>query len=70
MEQVYYPDLFGWIMQETFPNKEMVGRLHKGRLPIPKEVNRKKGEETAAASLTPRGSDELLPASIRYLYSF
>nr|KAF6366747.1 neuronal regeneration related protein [Pipistrellus kuhlii] len=48
----------------------MEGRLPKGRLPVPKEVNRKKDEELEAASLTPLGGDELCPPSIRYLHSF
>ncbi|XP_023587745.1 neuronal regeneration-related protein isoform X1 [Trichechus manatus latirostris] len=41
-----------------------------GRLPVPKEVNRKKGNETAAACLTPVGGDELCPPRISYLFSF
>ncbi|KAM9254205.1 neuronal regeneration-related protein isoform 1-T2 [Dugong dugon] len=67
---VYYPDLFVWVSQEPFPNEEMEGRLPKGRLPVPKEVNRKKGNETAAACLTPVGGDELCPPRISYLFSF
>ncbi|XP_006839804.1 PREDICTED: neuronal regeneration-related protein-like [Chrysochloris asiatica] len=64
-----YPDLLVWVNKEPFPNN-MEGRLHKGRLPVPKEVNRKKGEENAAACLTPLGNSELLPQRINYLYSF
>lgn len=41
-----------------------------GRLPVPKEVNRKKMEEISAASLTPEGSYELCSPNISYLYSF
>ncbi|VTJ78510.1 neuronal regeneration-related protein isoform X2 [Marmota monax] len=67
---VYYPELFVWVSQEPFPGKEMEGRLPKGRLPVPKEVNRKKINETTAASLTPLGSDELRSPSISYLHSF
>ncbi|XP_004377056.1 neuronal regeneration-related protein isoform X2 [Trichechus manatus latirostris] len=67
---VYYPDLFVWVSREPFPNEEMEGRLPKGRLPVPKEVNRKKGNETAAACLTPVGGDELCPPRISYLFSF
>ncbi|XP_006901394.1 PREDICTED: neuronal regeneration-related protein-like [Elephantulus edwardii] len=66
----YYPDLFVWVSQEPFPNEEMEGRLPKGRLPVPKEVNRKKGEETVAASLTLLGGEEVLPPRISYLHSF
>ncbi|ELK36523.1 Neuronal protein 3.1 [Myotis davidii] len=68
--QVYYPELAVWGSQEPFPNEEMEGRLPKGRLPVPKEVNRKKNDETEAASLTPRGSNELHSPSISYLHSF
>uniref|UniRef100_A0A8D1FQ24 Neuronal regeneration-related protein n=3 Tax=Sus scrofa TaxID=9823 RepID=A0A8D1FQ24_PIG len=69
---VYYPELSVWVSQEPFPNKEMEGRLPKGRLPIPKEVNRKKDGETEAASLTPLGSNEneLHSPGISYLRSF
>ncbi|XP_004420373.1 neuronal regeneration-related protein isoform X2 [Diceros bicornis minor] len=67
---VYYPELSVWASQEPFPNKEMEGRLPKGRLPVPKEVNHKKSEETEAASLTPLGSDELHSPGISYLHSF
>ncbi|XP_036265859.1 neuronal regeneration-related protein [Pipistrellus kuhlii] len=66
----YYPELSVWVSQAPFPTKEMEGRLPKGRLPVPKEVNRKKDEELEAASLTPLGGDELCPPSIRYLHSF
>ncbi|KAM6224303.1 neuronal regeneration-related protein [Rhynchocyon petersi] len=70
VEKAYYPDPFVWVRQEPFPNEEMEGRLPKGRLPVPKEVNRKKGEETGAASLVPLGSEEALPPRISDLYSF
>ncbi|NP_001135946.1 neuronal regeneration-related protein isoform b [Homo sapiens] len=68
--QVYYPELFVWVSQEPFPNKDMEGRLPKGRLPVPKEVNRKKNDETNAASLTPLGSSELRSPRISYLHFF
>ncbi|XP_023389379.1 neuronal regeneration-related protein isoform X2 [Pteropus medius] len=68
--QVYYPELSVWVSQEPFPNKEMEGRLPKGRLPVPKEVNRKKNDDAEAASLTPLGSNELHSPRISYLYSF
>ncbi|PNJ80497.1 NREP isoform 2, partial [Pongo abelii] len=32
---VYYPELSVWVSQEPFPNKDMEGRLPKGRLPVP-----------------------------------
>nr|XP_048298471.1 neuronal regeneration-related protein isoform X1 [Myodes glareolus] len=67
---VYYPELLVWVSQEPFPYKEMEGSLTKGRLPVPKEVNRKKMEEISAASLTPEGSYELCSPNISYLYSF
>lgn len=67
---VYYPELLVWVGQEPFPDKEMEGRLPKGSLPVPKEVNRKKDEETDAASLTPLGSNELRSPSISYLHFF
>ncbi|XP_022360588.1 neuronal regeneration-related protein [Lutra lutra] len=67
---VYYPELSVWVSQEPFPNKEMEGRLPKGRLPVPKEVNRKKDEQIEAASLTPRGSGELHSPGIGHLHSF
>uniref|UniRef100_A0A5F4VSA4 Neuronal regeneration-related protein n=1 Tax=Callithrix jacchus TaxID=9483 RepID=A0A5F4VSA4_CALJA len=67
---VYYPELLVWINQEPFPNKEMEGRLPKGRLPVPKEVNRKKDDETNAASLPPLGSNELRSPRISYLHFF
>ncbi|KAK7829657.1 hypothetical protein U0070_013343, partial [Myodes glareolus] len=69
-EVVYYPELLVWVSQEPFPYKEMEGSLTKGRLPVPKEVNRKKMEEISAASLTPEGSYELCSPNISYLYSF
>nr|XP_031529022.1 neuronal regeneration-related protein isoform X1 [Vicugna pacos]XP_045363690.1 neuronal regeneration-related protein isoform X1 [Camelus bactrianus] len=68
--RVYYPELSVWVSQEPFPNKEMEGRLPKGRLPVPKEVNRKKNGETEAASLTPLGGNELQSPGISYLHSF
>uniref|UniRef100_F7H2A9 Neuronal regeneration-related protein n=2 Tax=Macaca TaxID=9539 RepID=F7H2A9_MACMU len=67
---VYYPERFVWVSQEPFPNKNMEGRLPKGRLPVPKEVNRKKNDETNAASLTPLGSSELRSPRISYLHFF
>ncbi|GAB1301538.1 Neuronal regeneration-related protein [Apodemus speciosus] len=67
---VYFPELLVWVSQEPFPNKEMEGGLTKGRLPIPKEVNRKKTEETGAASLTPPGSHELYSPALSYLHPF
>lgn len=70
LKMVYYPELSVWVSQEPFPNKEMEGRLPKGRLPVPKEVNRKKNDETEAASLAPLGSNELHSPRISYLYSF
>ncbi|XP_019583330.1 neuronal regeneration-related protein isoform X1 [Rhinolophus sinicus] len=70
LKMVYYPELSVWVSQEPFPNKEMEGRLPKGRLPVPKEVNRKKNDETEAASLTPLGSNELHCPRISYLHSF
>ncbi|XP_039704361.1 neuronal regeneration-related protein isoform X1 [Pteropus medius] len=69
-QEVYYPELSVWVSQEPFPNKEMEGRLPKGRLPVPKEVNRKKNDDAEAASLTPLGSNELHSPRISYLYSF
>ncbi|XP_005065354.1 neuronal regeneration-related protein [Mesocricetus auratus] len=67
---VYYPGLLVWVSQEPFPYKEMEGSLTKGRLPMPKEVNRKK-METSAASMTPPGSrGRCRRPSIGYLYSF
>ncbi|XP_066130127.1 neuronal regeneration-related protein isoform X1 [Saccopteryx bilineata] len=68
--QVYCPERSVWVGEEPFPTKEMEGRLSKGRLPVPKEVNRKKDDEPEAASLTPRGSRELHSPRISYLYSF
>ncbi|XP_010359299.1 neuronal regeneration-related protein isoform X1 [Rhinopithecus roxellana] len=68
--KVYCPELFVWVSQEPFPNKNMEGRLPKGRLPVPKEVNRKKNDETNAASLTPLGSSELRSPRISYLHFF
>ncbi|KAK2508087.1 hypothetical protein MC885_003069, partial [Smutsia gigantea] len=65
---VYYLELSVWVSQ-PFPNKQMEGRLPKGRLPVPKEVNRKKNE-TEAASLTLLGSKELHSPRISYLHSF
>nr|XP_045233152.1 neuronal regeneration-related protein-like [Macaca fascicularis] len=67
---VYYPELFDWVSQEPFPNQNMEGRLPKGRLPDPKEVNRKKNDETHAASLSPLGSSELRSRRISYLPFF
>ncbi|XP_036703321.1 neuronal regeneration-related protein [Balaenoptera musculus] len=67
---VYYPELSVWVSQEPFPNKEMKGRLPKGRLPVPKEVSRKKDGQTEAASLHPLGSNELHSPGISYLLSF
>ncbi|XP_077613305.1 neuronal regeneration-related protein [Crocuta crocuta] len=67
---VYYPELCVWVSQGPFPNKEMEGRLPKGSLPVPKEVNRKKDDEIEAASVPPLGSSELHSPGISYLYSF
>ncbi|XP_041608587.1 neuronal regeneration-related protein [Vulpes lagopus] len=67
---VCYPELSVWVSQEPFPNTEMEGRLPKGRLPIPKEVNRKKDDQMKAAFLTPPGSSELHAAGTGYLHSF
>ncbi|XP_005902772.1 neuronal regeneration-related protein [Bos mutus] len=67
---VYYPELSVWVCQEPFPDKEMEGRLPKGRLPVPKEVNRKKDGGIGAASLTPLGSNELRSPGTSYLHSF
>ncbi|XP_041516585.1 neuronal regeneration-related protein-like [Microtus oregoni] len=67
---VYYPELLVWVSQEPFPYKEMEGSLTKGRLLVPKEVNRKKAEEISAAFLAPPGSHELCSPNISYLYSF
>uniref|UniRef100_A0A8B9XEC4 Neuronal regeneration-related protein n=1 Tax=Bos mutus grunniens TaxID=30521 RepID=A0A8B9XEC4_BOSMU len=68
--KVYYPELSVWVCQEPFPDKEMEGRLPKGRLPVPKEVNRKKDGGIGAASLTPLGSNELRSPGTSYLHSF
>ncbi|XP_026639312.1 neuronal regeneration-related protein [Microtus ochrogaster] len=70
LKMVYYPELLVWVSQEPFPYKEMEGSLTKGRLPVPKEVNRKKAEEISAAFLAPPGSQELCSPNISYLYSF
>ncbi|XP_021070149.1 neuronal regeneration-related protein [Mus pahari] len=67
---VHCPELLAWVSQEPFPYKGMEGGLTKGRLPVPKEVNRKKMEETGAASLTPPGSRELTSPAISYLHPF
>ncbi|KAM4875742.1 neuronal regeneration-related protein [Thomomys bottae] len=67
---VYYPELFVWVSQELFPDKEMDGNLPKGRFPVPKEVNRKKQDEINAAPLTPLGSIERHTPRISYLHSF
>ncbi|XP_034374433.1 neuronal regeneration-related protein isoform X2 [Arvicanthis niloticus] len=67
---VYSPGLLVWVSQEPFPYKEMEGGLSKGRLPVPKEVNRKKMEEPGDASLTPLGSHERCSAAISYLHPF
>lgn len=70
LKMVYYPELSVWVCQEPFPDKEMEGRLPKGRLPVPKEVNRKKDGEIGAASLTPLGSHALHSPGTSYLHSF
>ncbi|XP_020042784.1 neuronal regeneration-related protein [Castor canadensis] len=67
---VSHSELFVWDSQESFPDKEMEGNFPKGRLPVPKEVNRKKNDDTSAASLVPLGSNELRSPSISYLHSF
>lgn len=67
---VYYPELLVWVSQEPFPYKEMEGGLTKGRLPVPKEVNRKKMDEPVAASLIPPGSHEPGSPAIGYLHPF
>lgn len=41
-----------------------------GRLPVPKEVNRKKDGGIGAASLTPLGGNELHSPGTSYLHSF
>ncbi|XP_055994970.1 neuronal regeneration-related protein [Sorex fumeus] len=70
LKMIYYPELFVWVNQDPFPNQEMEGRLPKGRLPVPKEVNRKKNEESKAAFLTPLGSCECRSLKINHLHSF
>lgn len=67
---VYYPELVVWVSQEPFPYKEMEGSLSKGRLPVPKEVNRKKSAETTTGFLNPLGSNEFRSPNINYLHSF
>ncbi|XP_054977151.1 neuronal regeneration-related protein [Sorex araneus] len=67
---IYYPELSVWVNQDSFPNQEMEGRLPKGRLPVPKEVNRKKNEDSKAAFLTPLGSCEYRSLKINHLHSF
>ncbi|XP_049632069.1 neuronal regeneration-related protein [Suncus etruscus] len=67
---VYYPELSVWVNQDPFPNQEMEGRLPKGRFPIPKEVNRKKNEESKAAFMTPLGSCEWPSPRINHLHYF
>ncbi|XP_055481710.1 neuronal regeneration-related protein [Psammomys obesus] len=67
---VYYPELLVWVSQEPFPYKAMEGSLTKGRLPVPKEVNRKKTNETSAAALTPPGSHQLCFPNASYLHCF
>ncbi|XP_006166317.1 neuronal regeneration-related protein isoform X2 [Tupaia chinensis] len=70
LKMVYYPELCVGVSQEPFPNKEMEGRLPKGRLPVPKEVNRKKTSEMDAARLTPLGSSGPRAPRIGRLRSF
>nr|XP_004652533.1 neuronal regeneration-related protein [Jaculus jaculus]XP_044988221.1 neuronal regeneration-related protein [Jaculus jaculus] len=67
---VSYPGLHVWVSQEPFPYKEMEGSLSKERLPVPKEVNRKKTDETQAASEAPAGSNALHFPNISYLHLF
>ncbi|XP_031221129.1 neuronal regeneration-related protein [Mastomys coucha] len=68
---LYYPELLVWVSQEPFPPKEMAaGGLSKGRLPVPKEVNRKKKMESSGTSLPPAGSRELCSPAISYLHPF
>lgn len=67
---VYYPELLVWVSQEPFPYKEMEGGLTKGRLPVPKEVNRKKMDEPIAASLISPGNHEPGSPAIGYLHPF
>ncbi|EDK97073.1 DNA segment, human D4S114, isoform CRA_b, partial [Mus musculus] len=64
------------LLSVFFPGcQEIVGLSLKnqhtsGRLPVPKEVNRKKMEETGAASLTPPGSREFTSPATSYLHPF
>ncbi|XP_028618626.1 neuronal regeneration-related protein [Grammomys surdaster] len=67
---VSYPGFLVWVTQEPFPYKEMEGGLSKGRLPVPKEVNRKKTKQPSDASLTPLGSREHCSPAISYLHPF
>lgn len=58
------------VSQGPSANQGLEGRLPKGGLPVPKEVNRKKMAGTSAASPTPPGSHGLRAPGVSYRHSF
>ncbi|XP_029766748.1 neuronal regeneration-related protein [Terrapene carolina triunguis] len=68
--KVYQPRLTIWVSQELFPTSQGDGGFPKGNLTIPKEVNRKKNNETEAAFLTPANGYGYHFIEINYLYPF
>ncbi|KAM9138869.1 neuronal regeneration-related protein isoform 1-T1 [Pangshura tecta] len=67
LKMVYQPRLTIWVCQELFPTSQGDGGFPKGNLTIPKEVNRKKNNETEAAFLTPANG---YGYHFNYLYPF
>ncbi|KAH1168671.1 neuronal regeneration-related protein [Mauremys mutica] len=70
LKMVYQPRLTIWVRQELFPTSQGDGGFPKGNLTIPKEVNRKKNNETEAAFLTPANGYGYHFTEINYLYPF
>ncbi|NWI26917.1 NREP protein, partial [Sula dactylatra] len=68
--QVYQPRLMIWVSQKLFPTSPGNGEFPKGRLPISKEVNRKKKSHPEVAFLTPVNGYGHNFTKINYLCSF
>uniref|UniRef100_A0A4X2K8V7 Neuronal regeneration-related protein n=1 Tax=Vombatus ursinus TaxID=29139 RepID=A0A4X2K8V7_VOMUR len=67
---ICYPKLTVWVGQDSFPASQEDGRFPKENAPVPREVNRKKQDEIAAATLIPLSGDGHCSTRINYLYPF
>ncbi|XP_063996806.1 neuronal regeneration-related protein [Pogoniulus pusillus] len=67
---VNQPRLTVWMSQKIFSTSQRNGEFPKGRLPISKEVNRKKNSESEEACLVPVNDCGHHFTKISYLCSF